>query len=294
MICVVALIVFGILGIFSARHRVVAKEAANCVFRRVTLRKCDTGLDKRLKNQITAKFGKKSPRLARFLFKYFEVFSWIMIILLIWSIWGMGVGVYNYAYYGSCIAPGDSGVCVFNLQESINQYSSIRAEYPEEMIFPNVSSPSIGQGERLIMFGCFTCPYTIQAEMQIREMVEEYKDKIEFVFVDFPLLNHRGSMELSKQARCAYEQGQYYEARLKIYDKRLALTGNNNLAKELNLDIEQFDQCVISEHTEQVMLQNIQLGIDAHVRGTPTFFFREQKFDGVRAVQDILNLIENN
>jgi len=52
MICVVALIVFGILGIFSAKYRVIAKEAFDCVFRKITLRKCDSRLDSRLKSEI--------------------------------------------------------------------------------------------------------------------------------------------------------------------------------------------------------------------------------------------------
>ena len=68
MICFIAMIVFGILGIFSAKYRIIAKEAADCVFKRLTLRKCDSGLDKRLKNQISGKLAKKKPKLARFLY----------------------------------------------------------------------------------------------------------------------------------------------------------------------------------------------------------------------------------
>ena len=51
MICFVALIVFGILGIFSAKYREIAREAFSCVFLKMTLRKCDSRLDERLRAQ---------------------------------------------------------------------------------------------------------------------------------------------------------------------------------------------------------------------------------------------------
>ena len=49
VLCVIALIVFGILGIFSASHREYAKEAFNCVFRKATFRPCNTDFNKKLK-----------------------------------------------------------------------------------------------------------------------------------------------------------------------------------------------------------------------------------------------------
>jgi hypothetical protein len=37
MICLIALVVFGIMSIFSVGFRPLAKESFNCVFRRLTL-----------------------------------------------------------------------------------------------------------------------------------------------------------------------------------------------------------------------------------------------------------------
>lgn len=112
MICVLALIVFGALGIFSATHRAVAKEAFDCVFRRVTFRKCKTGLDKRLKSQVTGLFMRKSPKTASFVYKNFEVISWAFTILLIFSTVSSGIGMYNLVIYGSC--DPHSTTCIFN------------------------------------------------------------------------------------------------------------------------------------------------------------------------------------
>lgn len=112
MICILALIVFGILGIFSATHRVLAKEAFNCVFRRLTFRKCTTGLDERLKSQITGLFMRKSARAASFVYKNFEIISWMFTIILIVSLIFSSISIYNLAKYGSC--DPHSTNCIFN------------------------------------------------------------------------------------------------------------------------------------------------------------------------------------
>lgn len=115
MICLLALIVFGILGIFSATHRKIAKEAFSCVFRRITLRKCETGLDKRLKSQLTGMFMRKAPRAASFVYKNFEIISWAFTILLVASLVFTGIGAVNLITYGSC--DPHSTTCIFSPEE---------------------------------------------------------------------------------------------------------------------------------------------------------------------------------
>ncbi len=67
MICVIALIVFAVLAVFSAKYRPLALEAFDCVFRRLTFRKCKSALDKRLKSKITGKVMKRHAGLAKFI-----------------------------------------------------------------------------------------------------------------------------------------------------------------------------------------------------------------------------------
>ncbi len=52
MFCIVAFVVLSILGIFSASNRVLAREALDCVLRRVTLRPCNTGFDEKMKAKL--------------------------------------------------------------------------------------------------------------------------------------------------------------------------------------------------------------------------------------------------
>src|SRR3989344_5162086 len=82
MICIIALVVFSIVGIFSATHRALAKEALDCVLRRVTFRPCNTGFDEKMKGMIVGRLLNRSVFAARFVKKYFEFISWGFIVLL--------------------------------------------------------------------------------------------------------------------------------------------------------------------------------------------------------------------
>jgi hypothetical protein len=118
MICLLALVVFGILGIFSATHRKIAVEAFDCVFRRLTIRKCTSGLDKRLKSQITGKLMRKSPRLAKFTYGNFEAISWVFTALMVLSLVYTGIGAYNYVVYDNCNGAHSDEFCIFNPADS--------------------------------------------------------------------------------------------------------------------------------------------------------------------------------
>jgi hypothetical protein len=108
------MVVFGIMAIFSASHRPLAKEAFDCVFRRVTLRKCTSGFDIRLKTRLVGKVMRRSPKLAKPLYKYFEVFSWFFVILFFVSLFLSGQAVYNLAVYDNCNGPNaDPEECLF-------------------------------------------------------------------------------------------------------------------------------------------------------------------------------------
>jgi len=113
MICFIGLIVFAILGIFSASHRALAKEAFDCVFRRMTLRKCESAFDQKMKMKISTGLLKRSPTAGKFVHKHFELISWALtlslILSLVFGVWG----IYNYVTYGNCNGENSSEYCIY-------------------------------------------------------------------------------------------------------------------------------------------------------------------------------------
>lgn len=114
MICIIAMVIFGILSIFSAKYRPLAKESFDCVFRRVTFRKCQSDLDSRIKGKLVGKLMTQSPTSAKLLYKHFETISWIFVILFFVSLFFTGQAVYNLVVYDNCNGPNaDPGTCIF-------------------------------------------------------------------------------------------------------------------------------------------------------------------------------------
>jgi hypothetical protein len=118
MICIIALVVFAVLGLISAKYRAYFFEALDCVFRKVTLRKCTTSFDKKMKLKITTRVAGVNKSAGSFTFKHFETISWIftilMIVSMIWSLYVGVVGVYNWVAYGNCNGPNSTEACVLN------------------------------------------------------------------------------------------------------------------------------------------------------------------------------------
>jgi len=131
MICFIALIVFAILGIFSAKYRDYAREAFDCVFRRMTLRKCNTSFDKKMKMKLTGKIMKTNPKVGGIVFKHFELISWAFTILTIISFVYAAAGIYNFVVYNNCEGPDAIGPCI---------YSEITGELTSGMNDPSCES----------------------------------------------------------------------------------------------------------------------------------------------------------
>lgn len=121
VICLVALVIFSFLSIFSARYRTIAKDAFSCFFSMITLRPCKVKLEERIKMKITSKLMKK-PTVARTFYKHFKILSWIFTISFFASLVYSGYSLYNLFVFGSCDPSSATcvltpiGVCILEVQ----------------------------------------------------------------------------------------------------------------------------------------------------------------------------------
>lgn len=95
MLCLVALVIFSILGIFSLTHRQLAKSAFSCVFKSIALKPCDIDFDSKIKGQVVGKLINRSPVLARNINRYWKLISWFLTILFFASLFFSARFVYN-------------------------------------------------------------------------------------------------------------------------------------------------------------------------------------------------------
>ncbi len=301
--CIIGLVVFGILGIFSGKYRTYFKESLRCIGRQMILKPCDTDFDNKMKAKITAKLMRVSPALSKFVFKRFLLITWIFIVLLFASIAMIGFGVYNWYAYGNCNGPDSDEFCLFNI-DSIEASGSIEgcvdptAVRHVNPIGPGEGHPYIGPEDAnitLVEFGCFTCKYTKRAEPLAKEALEKYNEEIKLVFRPFPIPSHNNSLAVAEASYCAWEQGseKYWTYHDLLFANQEKLYMNSTLftLAQDALNESQFKQCFDERRYASKVAENYQEGIDANIYGTPTFFVNDSYTVGPKTLGDLEKLL---
>ncbi|MEM0372231.1 MAG: hypothetical protein QXO69_00085 [archaeon] len=123
--CIIALVIFGIMGVFSAYYRSLAREALACVLRTAVLKPCDTGFDEKMKAKITGKLAKTSPKAAKLVYSHFTAFSWALIIITLISTIFAAQSVYNIIVYNNCNGPDPNAFCAITGKGGITPSSNV-------------------------------------------------------------------------------------------------------------------------------------------------------------------------
>lgn len=299
VLCLLALPVFAILGVFSIKYRRLTLDALDCLFRTVTLRKCRSGLDDKIKADVTGTLLKYSPKAAKFTYKHYKILSWIILVIFLWSFYTSSIGIYNYINYGNCNGPESTGFCLFDPTGKNSKISETDSIIPSEIIIPVLEDddPIIGNPNAeltIIEFGCFVCPYTQKAEGVVKEVLDYYEGKVNFQFKTFYIPSHNESYEAALAASCAKEQGKYWEYHYSLFDLQTppGMQTYLEIAKNLDLEIEQFRECIITERYKNEIDSDSLMGIHAGVIGTPTFFINEQKIVGPKPFKTFKKIID--
>jgi hypothetical protein len=123
VLCIVALVVFSVMSVGSAKYKKLARDALRCVFKNLTLSPCDVGLEQMIKGKITAKLL-RFPRLAKLFYRHFTVVAWLFTVSFFASLIYTLYSFYNFFVYGSC-EPGAVcyltwiGYCMLLIEKAI-------------------------------------------------------------------------------------------------------------------------------------------------------------------------------
>ncbi|MFH0955707.1 MAG: thioredoxin domain-containing protein [Candidatus Falkowbacteria bacterium] len=295
MFCALALIVFSILGIFSATHRSLAKQALDCVFRRVTFKPCNTGFKEKIKNKILAKLLGQSDFAARLFNKHFELLSWIFFILMITSTFWIIRGGYNFYLYGSCNGLNQSGFCAFDPSGGNNKVTQLNTSgicSPEEQSKKNLtlsdvdlsSFPKINTGSKntIVFIGCYECDYSRKAYPEIRELAK--KENTNLIFAHYPAKENTNY--LSEIGYCVFnEHGEKFWPfndylftvdKVEIHQPAYMET----ILKNFNFNVDKINQCLNDPNTKSLAEKQLNELNKTKLYGTPTIFINDQVFVG--------------
>jgi protein-disulfide isomerase len=294
MFCIIAFAVLAILGIFSAANRALAKEAFDCVLRRVTLRPCTTGFDEKMKAKILGSVITRSETAARFLNKNFEILSWSFFILfLISSIWSVR-GLYLFYVTGSCNGLNEAGFCVFDPKGENNEVSTTSQSCNVNQFLPGggltlqgvkldgfpVLNPAAS--DKIVFIGCYSCDYTRKAYPMIRALVKKFP--VSFIFLHYPV---KEKSDLSHNlGACIYQQDpeKYWQWNDALFAAPKDSANDPAFVSKtlagLGLDQVKVDACVNDPQTAEITKSQKAEIEKTNFFGTPTIFINGVTFVG--------------
>lgn len=169
---------------------------------------------------------------------------------------------------------------------------------PPRVTIDTGDNPSIGpKGAKiqLVEFTDYQCPFCGRVRPAINQIIDEYKDKVRYTLMDFPLSFHQFAKKAHEAVHCAGDQGKYWEYNKEIWSKQQALQVDKlkEYAKELKLNPKKFDECLDSDKYTKLVEKNTKVGADAGAQGTPSFFINGIFLSGARPVGDFKKIIDD-
>lgn len=152
-------------------------------------------------------------------------------------------------------------------------------------------------------FADYQCPYCAQfAALTARALDERYvhTGKVRWIFFDFPLQQHANALPAAEAARCAGDQGKFWEMHDVLFARQSEWAGERNpkgrfvgYARVLGLDVGAFESCFGSRRHRDAIRRSYERGVQLGVQSTPTFFVGRQLVRGAATYDDFVRILEN-
>lgn len=223
--------------------------------------------------------------------------GWIATIITLLVLGFLGFFTYRVLYFAEQIRSGEiTSSYEFTQNFSLSTQLSGAPILDGEYDVVSTDDPSLGipgAPVTIVEFADFGCPYSRESSFVMRELATLYPEQVHYIYRDFPLTDlHPIAQKASEAGECAQEQGKFWEFHDKMYQNQAFLSEDAfvDYAQELNLNVTQFKSCMSSGRHAQEVLLDYEDGVEAGVRGTPTFFINGNRIPGA-IPSDILDAI---
>ena len=224
--------------------------------------------------------------------------NWIATIVTFAMLFVAGLFVFRVLFYVDAINTGK--IDTFDTS-SFGDFSTsatlLSSELPNgEFDVVTSDDPSLGREGAVVTiveFVDFACPYCQEVSSEMRELAQKYPNDLYYVFRDFPVTElHPIAQKAAEAGQCAHDQGRFWDYHDKLFQNQDDLDEEELylLAEQINLDIVAFRSCLDLGMNAQEVLDDYEDGIEAGVRGTPTFFINGNRVPG-SIPGDVLDLI---
>lgn len=181
--------------------------------------------------------------------------------------------------------------------EQGGQAAGQAAPAPDDKVSMALPSGGFSEGKAnaplvMVEYTDYQCPFCQQFHNTAYAQIKaNYIDtgKIRFISRDFPLDFHENARRGANAARCAAEQGKFWEMRhaMIVNASQLQQDKLAGYAANIKMDVAKFQSCIAADKFKAAIDKDIAEGVAAGVSGTPSFVIgrvEDGKLQGVRLV----------
>ena len=146
----------------------------------------------------------------------------------------------------------------------------------------------------IVEFSDFQCPFCARVLPTMKQIQEEYGDKVRIVFKHLPLRMHSKAPAAHSAAEAAHRQGKFWEMHDRIFANQSSMSPDKytEYAREIGLDMERFEKDValaaVKKRVDGDAAEAARLG----VTGTPAFFINGRFLSGARPFESFKEMID--
>ncbi len=169
---------------------------------------------------------------------------------------------------------------------------------PPAVSIGSIDAPTTGPSDapiKIIEFADYQCPYCKKVSSELKQLVDTtFAGKTSLTFADFPLPMHQHAEKAAEAARCAGDQGKYWEYHDGLFDHQTALEVSDlkALAETLKLNPEKFGHCLDSGGQAPAIAKTLAEGKRLGLTGTPSFVINGRFISGATDSETLRALIE--
>ncbi|OGL73397.1 hypothetical protein A3D73_01480 [Candidatus Uhrbacteria bacterium RIFCSPHIGHO2_02_FULL_60_44] len=224
----------------------------------------------------------RRPR--RFLKWLLVIFAIVVVPPVTWFVVQVAV------YYGNIKSGTQKNIREMHLEASISKTIANTSVTREDLarLPPTGLAPELGSRDArvtVVAFLDYQCPFSKKSADPIRRVMLAMGDRVRMFIRDFPIPElHPTAVESALAANCVLEQSQ--DAYWRFYELLFAeqdMQSSEDLRAKAELAgarVRDYDACVSKGRYRDKIKDDVTVGRNAGVQGTPTFFVNGMKFEG--------------
>ena len=147
----------------------------------------------------------------------------------------------------------------------------------------------------------YQCPYCAKAEPKFEEAAKKLDGVLNVTVRHMPLNMHANAVPAALAVEAAEAQGKHLEMANKLFatqndwkgisERDKLRTLFNDYAKELGLNVEEFDKVLLASDTVKPIQRDYEHAVKIGVKGTPTFAVNDKVVEGLDSSSSVDDLV---